>query len=146
MALVEVPQAGQLVEVRWRRYIVTEVARSVIPLDPLRIDQSDGQHLVKLVSVEEDAIGKEFKVVRELEPGARLHETPRGTRFTISPSAREEILDRLLALNHGRYAQKVEEGLHRNTPKKRKTSTRSRIRPPTSADQPVQPDFDFELT
>lgn len=41
-----------------------------------------------------------------------FHTTKQGLRFTISDTARREILDRLLALNHSRYAQEVAAGLH----------------------------------
>ena len=41
-----------------------------------------------------------------------FHETKQGIRFTISEAARREVLDRLLALNHQRYAEEVAEGLH----------------------------------
>lgn len=33
-------------------------------------------------------------------------------RFTISEPARREALDRLLALNHERYAEELAQGLH----------------------------------
>ena len=51
-----------------------------------------------------------------------FHTTKQGLRFTISDIARREILDRLLALNHDRYAQEVANGLHdvKNKSKKRK--------------------------
>jgi hypothetical protein len=49
-------------------------------------------------------------------------ETRQGTRFTIGPDARVEVLDRLLELNHARYAEEVRLGLHAN--KTRKTSSR----------------------
>lgn len=38
--------------------------------------------------------------------------TPQGMRFTVSPAAKDELLDRLLALNHERYAAEVAVGLH----------------------------------
>lgn len=41
-----------------------------------------------------------------------FHETKLGRRFTIGPNARQEILDRLLELNHERYAEEVRRGLH----------------------------------
>jgi hypothetical protein len=41
-----------------------------------------------------------------------FHETKQGIRFTVSESARREILDRLLELNHQRYAEEVLQGLH----------------------------------
>jgi hypothetical protein len=39
-------------------------------------------------------------------------ETRQGTRFTIGPDARVEVLDRLLELNHARYDEEVRMGLH----------------------------------
>lgn len=48
-----------------------------------------------------------------------FHETRQGIRFTISETARREVLDRLLRLNHERYAEEVAQGLHdKNKPKK----------------------------
>lgn len=38
--------------------------------------------------------------------------TPQGVRFTVSPEAKDELLDRLLELNHERYAAEVAAGLH----------------------------------
>jgi hypothetical protein len=46
----------------------------------------------------------------DLEHG--FHETKQGKQFTISETARREVLDRLLALNHQRYAEEVAAGLH----------------------------------
>jgi len=48
----------------------------------------------------------------DLSLGHDFHETAQGQRFTISESARREVLGRLLALNHERYEQEVEAGLH----------------------------------
>lgn len=39
-------------------------------------------------------------------------ETRQGMRYTVSPEARVELLDRLLELNHERYAEEVRLGLH----------------------------------
>jgi len=41
-----------------------------------------------------------------------FRETKQGIRFTMSESARREVLDRLLALNHQRHAEEVAAGLH----------------------------------
>jgi len=41
-----------------------------------------------------------------------FHETSQGVRYTIGPAARTEVLDRLLELNHQRYAEEVAAGLH----------------------------------
>jgi hypothetical protein len=42
-----------------------------------------------------------------------FHETRQGIRYTVGPVARQEILDRLLELNHERYAAEVAAGLHK---------------------------------
>ncbi|MFF3192273.1 Eco57I restriction-modification methylase domain-containing protein [Streptomyces misionensis] len=46
-----------------------------------------------------------------------FHETDQGTRYTIGPLARTEIIDRLRQLNHQAYADEVYLGLHKK-PKK----------------------------
>src|SRR5208283_3934813 len=48
----------------------------------------------------------------DLDLGHGFHETKQGNRFTISESARREVLSRLLKLNHERYAEEVKQGLH----------------------------------
>jgi hypothetical protein len=48
----------------------------------------------------------------DLELGHGFHETKLGVRFTISEPARREVLQRLLKLNHERYAEEVKQGLH----------------------------------
>jgi len=48
----------------------------------------------------------------DLDLGHGFHETPQGTRFTISEPARREVLARLLRLNHERYEEEVRAGLH----------------------------------
>lgn len=47
-----------------------------------------------------------------LDLGHGFHETKQGIRFTISESARRDVLSRLLKLNHERYAEEVARGLH----------------------------------
>ncbi|MHB8663774.1 MAG: DNA methyltransferase [Acidimicrobiales bacterium] len=46
-----------------------------------------------------------------------FHDTPQGRRYTFGPVARTEVLDRLLELNHQRYAEEVAAGLHDTTKK-----------------------------
>jgi hypothetical protein len=48
----------------------------------------------------------------DLNLGHGFHETKQGIRFTISEPARREVLQRLLKLNHERYAEEVKQGLH----------------------------------
>lgn len=60
-----------------------------------------------------------------------FRETPLGLRYTLSEAVKTETLDRLLELNHSRYAEEVAHGLHGRNAKKTKTATR---RPPVEAD------------
>ena len=48
----------------------------------------------------------------DLDLGHGFHATKQGERYTLSESARRTVLDRLLALNHQRYAEEVAAGLH----------------------------------
>jgi hypothetical protein len=48
-----------------------------------------------------------------------FHDTRQGPRYTIGSAVRQEILDRLLELNHERYAAEVKVGLHDKRGKKR---------------------------
>ena len=48
----------------------------------------------------------------ELYLGHGFHETKQGVRFTLSEPARREVLQRLLKLNHERYAEEVKQGHH----------------------------------
>ena len=62
----------------------------------------------------------------ELDLGYDFHETKQGVRFTISETARREVLQRLLKLNHERYAEEVKQGLHGKTAKSTSKSGRGR--------------------
>ena len=55
----------------------------------------------------------------DLDLGHGFHATKQGERYTISESARRTVLDRLLALNHQRYAEEVAAGLHEKKKSKR---------------------------
>ena len=68
----------------------------------------------------------------DLDLGHGFHETKQGTRFTISESARREVLARLLKLNHERYAEEVAQGLH-DKKGKAKTPKTGRGRKPKSS-------------
>ena len=41
-----------------------------------------------------------------------FHKTKDGIRFTISEEARQDVLQKLLKLNHKRYEEELNEGLH----------------------------------
>ncbi len=69
-----VPAQGQLVTVRGRRWVAAEVERgSIGSSDPYDLT-GRAQHLVTLVSVEDDAHDEELRVVWELEYGALIHD------------------------------------------------------------------------
>ena len=53
----------------------------------------------------------------DLDLGHGFHETKQGLRFTIAEIARQEVLQRLLQLNHERYAEEARQGLHKKTKK-----------------------------
>jgi hypothetical protein len=55
--------------------------------------------------------------------GHGFHETRQGTRYTIALGSRQEILDRLLELNHARYAEEVRTGLHAKKPSRKRLWT-----------------------
>lgn len=62
---------SQLVRVRGRHWVVTEIRRGSVDVDVLG-DGHQVQHLVELTSVEDDGLGEELTVVWEVEPDARL--------------------------------------------------------------------------
>jgi superfamily II DNA or RNA helicase len=66
------PEIGQLVIVRRRPFVITDVQTQGIPGGGL--EQQDLSHLVKLSSVEDDSLGEELEVIWDLEPGAAIHE------------------------------------------------------------------------
>src|SRR5262249_3303185 len=72
--IVAPPEQGQLVNVRQRRWVVTDVARGALPPAPLRGRVPAAERLVALASVEDDCLGEELQVVWELEVAARVHE------------------------------------------------------------------------
>jgi SNF2 family DNA or RNA helicase len=74
MRIIEPPEQGQLVDVRQRRFVVTDVRKSLLPINPLLSGNLQPQHLVTISSVEDDALGEELQVIWELEPGACAYE------------------------------------------------------------------------
>jgi hypothetical protein len=89
------PDQGQLVSVRARNWIVTDVAASLLPADPLHLGVERPQHLLTLASIEDDALGEEIQVIWEIEPGATLVDTvalPTPTGFD-PPAQLDAFLD-----------------------------------------------------
>lgn len=59
----------------------------------------------------------------DLDLGHNFHETKFGIRYTFAPVPRQEVLDRLLELNHERYAEELRQGLHTKGKAKRTTKS-----------------------
>jgi superfamily II DNA or RNA helicase len=70
--MASVPEVGQLVIVRKRAFVVTDIQGHALTESPADLPASS--HLLNLSSVEDDALGEELQVVWELEPGACAQE------------------------------------------------------------------------
>jgi hypothetical protein len=71
-----------------------------------------------------------------------FHETKQGIRFTISEPARREVLQRLLKLNHERYAEEVKQGLHgKKKTEPKKASKPAKKSTPRTKKAPNPPEF-----
>ncbi|MFJ2173932.1 Eco57I restriction-modification methylase domain-containing protein [Streptomyces sp. NPDC087851] len=72
-----------------------------------------------------------------------FHETRRGIRYTMSPKAQTQILDCLLELNHARYKEELDQGLHTPEAKRRRAAARkAKARAAARSPQPATEDFD----
>lgn len=76
-----IPDPGQLVLVRQRHFVVLDVQKSALPVDPLYPNQRPPQHVVRLSSVEDDALGEELEVIWEIEIGAQVYEKAELPKF-----------------------------------------------------------------
>ncbi|MFI5503469.1 DISARM system SNF2-like helicase DrmD [Nocardia asteroides] len=81
-ALPEVPQPGQLVNVRGSRWAVADVRVQGLPRSPADEGAAGLTHVVSLQSFEEDRLGEELAVVWELEVG-HTREPDQGLPTTI---------------------------------------------------------------
>ncbi len=70
--ILNIPEPGQLGDVRQRRYVVVDVAQGTVSSELLK--PALGQHLVSLASVEDDDLGEELQVIWEVEPGVKVSE------------------------------------------------------------------------
>jgi superfamily II DNA/RNA helicase len=68
-AVMSPPEAGQLVEVRRRQWVVADTQSS-----SLENGRSSPQNLVTLSSIDEDSLGEQVEVIWEIEPGAHIIE------------------------------------------------------------------------
>ena len=83
-SLQPAPETGQLARVRGRMWVVGDVLHDT----QASLDSRPEQHLVSLVSVEDDATGEELDVIWEIEAGTKLIE--RAELPQISPDALDE--------------------------------------------------------
>ncbi len=97
MALATVPAPGQLVDVRQRRFVVTDVSASPLGRSRDAHPGHDLQHVVSLSSIEDDAQGSEqLRVIWEIEPGVHVRETaelPSPEHGFDDPSRLDAFLD-----------------------------------------------------
>ncbi len=87
----------------------------------------------------------------DLDLGHGFHDTKQGLRYTLSETARREVLDRLLELNHARYAEEVAQGLHDEGQKKATKAASKKVKealpvapPPALAARGQQTGFGFD--
>ncbi|MGW6614530.1 Eco57I restriction-modification methylase domain-containing protein [Streptomyces erythrochromogenes] len=65
-----------------------------------------------------------------------FHDTRQGTRYTVGPVVRQEILDRLLEENQRRYAAEVAAGLHDKKGAKKKAAAPAQRKPKPPVEEP----------
>lgn len=68
----DLPSNGQLVTVRGRNWVVTDVQASALPFDVTATSLGEGSTFVSLSSVEDDGLGEELRVLWELESGRKV--------------------------------------------------------------------------
>ena len=84
-------------------------------------EQADDIVDLRQIHVELDYAVRDAYGWTDLDLGHDFHETKFGDRFTFAPGPRQEVLDRLLELNHERHAEEVAQGLHSKPKAKGKT-------------------------
>ena len=73
-----IPEQGQLVKVRQRRYVVANVSHNTLPPDIIRKGSFtrplQNHHIVTLNSLDDETASEELQVIWEIEPGAEIIE------------------------------------------------------------------------
>lgn len=95
MLAKNLPEQGQLVQVRSRPWVVNDVRASSLPPPAMKLPVARAHHLLTLASIEDDGLGEELQVVWEIEPGAKIIERvalPEPTGFD-SPEKLNAFLD-----------------------------------------------------
>lgn len=75
----------------------------------------------------------------DLDLGHGFHPTKQGERYTLSEPARRAVLDRLLALNHQRFEEEVNAGLHEKKKKPTQKPPSPKPMPPATQALETQP-------
>lgn len=91
----QIPEQGQIVTVRQRRFVVIDVQRSALPETPLTVGTQAGQHLLTLSSIEDDGMGETLQVIWEIELGTSIEEKlglPQPTGFD-SPKVQDAFIN-----------------------------------------------------
>jgi hypothetical protein len=88
-------------------------------------DQCDDIARLREIHVGLDRVVRDAYGWSDLDLGHDFHETKFGTRFTFAAGPRQEVLDRLLELNHERYAEEIRQGLHAKPKATRASAKRS---------------------
>lgn len=94
-------------------------------------DPSCDEHAVRVLREQQMSLDRAVAAAYDwidLDLNHDFQETKQGIRFTVSPAARQELLDRLLELNHRRYAEEVAQGLHEKSASKGKAGTAAKRR------------------
>jgi hypothetical protein len=111
-----------------------------------RCEQSADIERLRVLHVEMDQAVAAAYGWNDLDLEHDFHPTKHGDRYTLSKSARREVLDRLLALNHQRYAEELAAGFHEKKSKKSATAKPATKKakgyePPPDLFPPAQPDL-----
>ena len=143
-----IPESGQLVEVRRRQWIVSEVEGSAFSIGALMNKvhdraNSDGEILDLRVALKD----LDIQVLRsygwsDLIVEYEFREIGKGQRLGLETELAKEVLNRLLELNHRYYEDEVARGLHNNAIPRAWSSTPGAGR--TTSAKTVQPLLDFE--
>ena len=83
-------------------------------------DDADISELRQLQIEMDHAVAESYDW-KDLDLGHGFHPTKQGVRFTLAEEARRNVLDRLLKLNHERYAAEHAAGKHEKAKKPKKS-------------------------
>lgn len=82
------PAQGQMVSVRSRNWMMTDVAASTLPAGRLQAGLESPQRLLSLSSVEDAGLGEELQVIWEIVPGAKVIERVAYLKGQAAPTGR----------------------------------------------------------